>query len=160
MGRIYSIEYENEAVLNADGDVDLFEIIPADDKPCRVWKITLGQSTELGDAAEEQLRLKVIRGHTTSGSGGPAAPTPRPLDRSGAAAGFTAEIINDVVATAGTTHDLESDTFNLRTGYLFLATPETVLEFSQADTSLVLRLMAAVADDLNMSGTMVIEEMG
>ncbi len=67
MGRVYSVNFENVAVTALQ---DLFEISPADDKPVRILGLFLSQSTELGDAAEEMLRIQVIRGHNTGGSGG------------------------------------------------------------------------------------------
>jgi hypothetical protein len=154
--RVYTVEFEAVAVTVA---VDLFELTPADDKPIEVIGIFLSQSSDVGDAAAEILRWRVIRGHTTGGSGG-AAPTPRPLNRSGAAAGFTAETCNTTQATVGTTHNLHSDCFHIAAG-LGLWLPEGCeWEASQADTTLVVRLMAAPTDSLTMSGTLYVVEQG
>jgi hypothetical protein len=154
--RIYTVEFEGVAVTAA---VDFFELTPADDKPIEIMGIFLSQSSDLGDAASEILRYRVIRGHTTSGSGG-AAPTPRPLNRSGAAAGFAAETCNTTIASVGTPLNLHSDAFNIATG-LQLWLPESCeWEASQADTTIVVRLMAAPADSLTMSGTLYVREQG
>lgn len=159
MGRMYTVEFENRVVANADGDHDLFEITPADDKPCTVHAIYLSQSTEVGDGEEEMLRLQIIRGHTTSGDNGVSpAPTPRPSDPGDAAAGFTAEAENTTIASGGTTENLHSESFNVRTGWVYLPTPEMRPKVTQAETTLVLRLLAAPADDVTMNGTIYIEE--
>ncbi len=156
MGRKYSVSFEGTAVTVA---ADLFEITPADDKPCKIIGMTLAQSSDVGDAAEEILRFKMIRGHATSGSGG-SAPTPAPLGASGAAAGFTAETCNTTAASTGTAVDLFADAFNIRSGYQIWFPPEAQPEVSQAGTTLVVRLMAAPADSLTMSGTLFVEELG
>lgn len=155
MGRMYAVTFENVAVTAAQ---DFFEISPADDKPVLIHAIYLSQSTDVGDAAEEMLRVTIKRGHTTSGSGG-SAPTPAPLGSSaGAAAGFTAEVNNTTIASAGTAVDLHAEAFNIRAGLAYIPTPEARPGASQANTTLVVRLMAAPADSLSMSGTMIVEE--
>jgi hypothetical protein len=98
-GRCYSVIFENVAVTAAQ---DIFELSPADDKPIRILSWELTNVSDFGDAQEEVLRLEWIRGFTTSGSGG-TAPTPRPANRSDAAAGFAAEVNNTTQATTGTT---------------------------------------------------------
>lgn len=90
MGRVYSVNFENVAVTAAQ---DFFEISPADDKPVKLLGLFLSQSTELGDAAEEMLRVQVIRGHGTGGSGGSTA-TAVAVDSGEVAAGFAAEVNN------------------------------------------------------------------
>lgn len=155
-GRMYSVNFDGTAVTVA---ADLFEIAPADDKACVVHAIFIGQSTELGDAAEEQLRVRLIRGHTTSGSGG-SANTPTPLNPSDTAAGFAAETCNTTAASAGTGVFLHSDTFNVRTGWMYIPTPEARPIVTQVQGTLVLRLSAAPTDSVAFSGTMIVEELG
>jgi hypothetical protein len=154
--RIYTVSYTAVAVTAA---VDVFEIRPADDKPIEIIGLFMGQSSDVGDAADEMLAYRVIRGFTTSGSGG-ATPTPTPVDRSGAAAGFSAETNNTTVATTGTTADLHADTFNIRAGEKLWLPEGCWWEASQADTSIVVRLAAAPADSLTMSGTVYVREQG
>lgn len=156
MSRMYAITFENVSVTAAQ---DLFEIGPAANKPIRIHSIYLSQSSDVGDAAEEMLRVKVIRGHATSGSGGSAA-TPRPLNPSDAAAGAVAETNNTTIASAGTAVDLHAESFNIRAGWQYVPTPETRPEASQTNASIVVRLMAAPADALSMSGTLNFEELG
>ncbi len=155
MGRVYTAQFENVAVTATQ---DFCELVPADDKPIKLHAIFISQSTELGDAAEEQLRVQIIRGFTSSGSGG-SGPTPVPLNSNDVAAGCTVEVNNTAVATTGTTTVLHSETFNVRTGWIYLPTPEMQPSCSQANTSLVIRLLASPADSITMGATIYFEEL-
>lgn len=155
MTRRYAVVFEGVAVTATQ---DFFELTPADDKPVRLLGLMLSQSSDTSDAAEEFLRIKVIRGHATSGSGGSSF-TPVPLSPADTAAGATAEINNTTIASTGTAVDVLADTFNIRSGYAFWWTPETTPVCSEANgVRLVVRLMAAPADSLTMSGTLYFEE--
>lgn len=154
MARQYSVSFSAVAVTAAQ---DLFEITPADDKPVKIRGLFIGQSSDAGDAQDELLQVSIIRGHTTSGSGGSAA-TARPLSSIDAAAGFAAEVNNTTVASAGTGVTLHTDTFNVRAGYQLWFPPECCPMASQADTTIVVRITAP-ADSLTMSGTLYVEEM-
>jgi len=158
MARMYSVAFENVSISAAQ---DLFEITPADDKPiklCGLFLSNVGGTADAGDAQEELLRLLVRRGHTTSGSGG-TAPTPVPVGSSAdTAAGFTAEVNNTTVATVGTTTDLHCDGWNIRVPYQVVWPPEMRPGASQANTTIVVRLVAAPADAVSCSGTLYILE--
>lgn len=154
--RIYTVSFTEVAVTVA---ADLFELTPADDKPLEVLGLFIGQSSDFGDAAAEILPYRVIRGHTSSGSGGTAT-TPRPLNRSDSAAGFTAETCNTTAASAGTTNDLHADTFHVATGEKLWLPEGCEWECSQADTTLVVRLASAPVDSLDLSGTLYVREQG
>ena len=154
MGRVYTVQFENVAVTAAQ---DFFEITPADDKPVQILGLFLSQNSEIGDAQEEFMRVQIIRGYTTGGSGG-MAPTPIPLDPADAAAGFTAEVNNTTVASAGTAVVLHSETFNERVGMATWWPPECTPRAHQGNTTLVVRLLAAPADSVSMSGTLYVQE--
>lgn len=160
IGRNYSVVFENVTVSASQ---DLFEITPADDKPILLTALTLdnvGGTADAGDAQEELLRLLIRRGHTTSGSGG-SAPTPRPLLTGSAAAGFTAEVNNTTIAsTAGTTGDMWSGGWNVRVPLREFWPEELCIGASQADTTIVVRLLSTPADAISMSGTLYVCEMG
>lgn len=156
LGRIYTVDLTPTAVTVA---ADLIEITPADDKPVRVLSVNLHQTTELGDAAEEQISLVWVRGHTTSGSGG-SATTPRPGNQNDAAAGATVETFNTTAASAGTTVNLNRHGWNVRGPLERPYTPEEAPEASQANTTLVLRMAAAPADSVTIGGSVVFEELG
>ena len=155
MARVYSVSFENVAVTAAQ---DFFEISPADDHPCVLLGVYVDQFSDVGDAAEEILRYKIIRGHATSGSGGSAA-TPRPLDPGDAAAGFAAEVSNTTIAADGTAVDLHAGAFNIRAGLALIFPPEMTPVVNQGQSTLVVRLMAAPADSLSMSGTIYVAEL-
>lgn len=156
MARMYTVVFENVAVTAAQ---DLLEITPADDKPVRLMGMVLSNLSEVGDAMEEMLRITVVRGHTTSGSGG-TAPTPTPVDPTDTAAGFTAEVNNTTIASAGTAPTLVALGWNERnTPYDYWFPDERFApKASQANTTLVVRLAAAPADSVSMSGTFFLLE--
>lgn len=154
MGRFYSITFDNVAIT---ASVDFFEITPVDDRPVILHALHLSQSTEVGDTAEEMMRVNIIRGYATSGSGG-SAPTPAPLNPLDAAAGFTAETNNTTVASSGTPVTLHSEVFNVRSGMVQVWTPETRPIVTQAQSTLVVRLATTPADSVSFSGTLYVEE--
>lgn len=162
--RVYSCEFENQTLLVGDGDVDLFEIVPATDKPVKLLALFLSNvGVDVGDAEEENLRLQIIRGHTTGGSGGDTT-TPRIVGSGvGLAAGFTCDTMNEVVKTAGTVHNLFSDGWNIRVPYQMIwpALPDDLRPGASAvDTSILLRMLSTVADTINISGTLFVGETG
>lgn len=157
MGRRYFVPFENVATSAA---VDFWEIQPADDKPVRIlgWSLSnVGGTSDAGDAQEELLRMSIVRGHTASGSGG-SSPTVSPVNRNDASAGFTAEVNNTTpAATSGTT--IYTCGHNVRVPDLILLPEEVQPTASQADTTIVVRLLAAPADSINLSGTLLVEEL-
>jgi hypothetical protein len=155
MSRVYTVEFENVAVTAAQ---DFFEISPADDHPVALLGVMIDQHSDVGDAAEEMLRYRIIRGHTSSGSGGSAA-TPRPLDPGDAAASFSAEVNNTTIASAGTAVNLHSGAFNIRGGLALFWPPEMVPMANQGNTTIVVRLLANPTDSLSMSGTLYVAEL-
>jgi hypothetical protein len=156
MSRKYTVTFDNVAVAAAQ---DLFELTPADDKPVRIYGLFVGQFSQEGDALEDYFRWACIRGHTTGGSGG-SAPTPRPIDGSaGAAAGFAAEVNNTTIASAGTTHTLHADSFNIRTGLPLWLPEGSEWGASQADTTIVVRLLSTPDASTTCSGTLYVEEL-
>lgn len=158
-GRLYTVSFTEVAITTA---VDMFEIAPADDKPCLVVGLFIGQSTDFAEQSTsqaEQIPFRVIRGHTTSGSGGAAA-AEVDVGKSGTAAGFVAETNNTTAATAGTTVDLHCDVWNVFAGYPLWLPEGCEWPVSQADTSLVVRLASAPADSLDVSATLYVVEQG
>lgn len=156
MPREYSLSFTQATIAAASGDYDLFEISPADDAKIELVGITLMSSSETGDAAEEILPIQVIRGHTTGGNG--TATTPRPMDPADAAAACAAETIATTIASAGTPVTLHADGFNVRAGYQLWWPDGFGLQATQANTTIVVRSSATVADDLTLSGTLYFRE--
>ena len=156
MGRIYYVTFGATPVAVTAAQ-DLFELDPATDKPVSLHWLKLGQTTELGDTAEEELHLSVIRGHATSGSGG-AAGTIQKRDSTDGTVGFAAEVNNTTIASTGTAAILDEDTWNVRVPYQWIWTPETRPLCNAGDGLIVVRLIAAPADSVSMVGTLCVEE--
>lgn len=153
---MYTAEFEAVAVTVAQ---DFFELQPADDVPVIIHAVYLSQTSDVGDAAEEILRIKIQRGATTVGSGG-TDPTPVALEPGNPSADTTVQANNTTEATSGTVVDIHSDAFNIRTGWQYIPTPEMRPVSTQAEGFLTITLMAAPADSLTMSGTVYFEEIG
>jgi len=163
MSRVYVVQFENVTVSAAQ---DLWDIVPATDKPVLLHGFSLsnvGGTTDAGDAQEELLRLQVIRGLATVGSGGSAASASTnisPLNPGDPASSFTARINDTTVAVVGggTTVNLFADGWNNRIPYQMFFTPETRPACSATQTRMVIRLVAAPADALSVSGAAFVEE--
>jgi hypothetical protein len=159
MPRLYTVIFENVSISAAQ---DLFELTPADDKPIELAGLyisNVGGTADAGDAQEEILRWAIISGHTTSGSGG-TAPTPnKAKSRADAAAGFTAEVNNTTIASAGTPLTLHADGWNVRIpGGAWIVPPEMRIGASQADTTIVVRLLSTPNDAISVSATLYVLE--
>jgi hypothetical protein len=153
MSGIYTAVFNNVAVTAIQ---DLFEIVAASDAVVLLHDIHLSQNTDVGDAAEEVLRIELTSGHTTSGSAG-SAQTAIPRNIGQAAFGGTVEVNNTTQASAGTivTHYVWN--WNIRVGFDKIFTPETRPRIAPG-TRMCLELPAAPADSVTMSGSITIEE--
>lgn len=159
MSRIYTVVFDNVSVSAAQ---DLFYVAPADDRPVKIRGLKLSQvgTADYGDAQEEGLRLAIVRGHDTVGSGG-TNPTARPCDPGDAAAGFTARVNDTTIASGGTALYIEYLGWNVRLSPWETWWPDT--EFAPkatqaAGVTLQVRLLAAPADAITVSGTLYVEE--
>lgn len=161
MGRIYTVPYQG-TLTNAGGDCDLFELLPAAGKPIRLRGLKLAQFSEVGDAAEENIRISVIRmtATVTSGSGGSAV-TPVPVHGNDPAAGFAAECNNSTVATtSGTATTIEEIAWNERaTPYETWWPDGDFAPDAKNAEALIVRNQTTVADDLSIAITAYVEEL-
>ncbi len=159
MSRAYETGFDNVAVTVAQ---DLIEILAPTDAIVEVPEIELSQSTEVGDAQEEQLRLRWRRGigSVTSGSGGTTA-TPQPYEDGDAAFGGTVEVNNTtkMVVGTGTIEDFPEFTWNVRQEKRAIAVPP-FLHCISPGNRLVLELIAAPVDSVSMSLRTVLVEKG
>jgi hypothetical protein len=140
--------------------VDLLELTPADDKGLLILRLHLGQTTEVGDAQEEFISTAIVRGNTTSGSGGVAAANANPVGPSDATSGFTFESLNTTQASAGTAKTLAQPTWAVRGGLDHVYLPEERDEVTQGQTLLCWRLGAAPVDSITMGGYATVAEAG
>lgn len=163
MPRIYRVPYTG-TITNAGGNVDLLSIQPADDKPCRLIGWILGQTSEVGDAAEESLQISVIHmtATVTIGSGGSAV-TPvanRPGTSQIAAAGFTARCNDTTVATTnGTSTTMEPLGWNIRSSPYERWIPEELRPEAIQGEVLIVRMDSTPADDITGQLVFFVEEL-
>lgn len=164
MGRIYTVPF-NGTVTAAGGDTDLWSFQAADDKPIKLRGFTLGQSTEVADAGEENLRITVKRlpATWTVGSGGSSVTAKGPVGASGDTAwSFTARTNDTTVGTSSGTTTVEDEFgWNERnTPYEHWYPDERFCPSSKQGEGLVIRCETTLADDMTFSGTAWIEEEG
>lgn len=141
---------------------DIFELTPADDKSLQVCGIVIGQTTEITDAQDEQLEIKIMRGGTamTSGSGGTAAANAVSVDATGQGSGFTFEAGNTTLATFTSGVTLWEDTMNVRSGWQLWLPPEAWFGVSQGNGGLVVRMNSTPADSITFDASMLVYENG
>jgi hypothetical protein len=141
--------------------IDYFELLAASGKPLLLHGFELGQTTEVGDAAEEMLLLllKRVTGAPTSGSGGPASPTLAPLCPNDTAAGATLEHGNTTKLSGGTQTELARFSWNIRSPLLWLPPPEGRITLD-AGTRIVLEELTTPADAVTGPvGWVLVEEL-
>jgi hypothetical protein len=161
MARFYTVSFTG-TLTTAGTDADLFNLLAADDKPIRLRALILSQSSEVGDAAEENLRITIQRfpATVTNGSGGSAV-TPQTLDSADAAAGFTARCNDTTVATtSGTAVKLEEFAWNERASPLERWWPdERFAPVGRQTEALIVRCESTAADDLTIELCAYVEEL-
>lgn len=139
-------------ITNAGGDTDLIEVNPASNKPVKLRRFIIGQTSEVGDAAEESLRISIIRLPATfsSGSGGSTVTKTYPRSSSGAASA-TIEANNTTIATtsgtAETLYELAWNVRNVPTEFVFY--DDQFMPVVVNGEGLVIRLQTTVADDVS-----------
>lgn len=153
-GLTYAASFDAVAV---SAQSDLFEITAPSDAAVIVHSLYVGQTSDMGDAQAEALKIQLIRGYATSGAGG-TAPTPTPLQGGFPASGSVVEANNTTLASTGTPAVVHQDVWNIQLPYQYRPTPEERIVLSPAQR-LVVRL-AAPADAITASGTLLFEELG
>lgn len=154
MGRIYTAQFSAVGVTAAQ---DLFEIVAPSDAIVVIHDITIGQTSDKGDAEEELLLIQWKSGATTSGSGGSSC-TPVPKELGDAAFGGTCEVNNTTQAADGTIVTHYSWVWNVRAPLQVIFTPETRPVLSPSRRAVL--TIPAPADSLTMDGTITLEEIG
>lgn len=149
---IYAANFEGQAVTTA---TDLFEITPAADRAVIVYGLTLCQTTDLGDAAEEVLRIGVYR-DATAGATGTALTeygyTNAAISNTSAAAVVA---LRGTASTGGTLIDVIG--WNIRVPLAWFPVPELRPKFTNLAAEgpvSTFRLIAAPADSITMSGVL------
>ena len=153
---VYTVSFDQQSFTAANGDYDFFELDAAAEKPIEIVAIDISNKSEVGDAQEEMVAWSLVRGNTTTGNG--TTTTPRLLDSSDGTASFTAKVVSDTPASAGTAVNLHVGTFNIRVGLQYIFPPEMRSKTAGADL-LCVRLLTALADDATLSGTLYVREL-
>lgn len=163
MGRIYRVPFTG-TLTNAGGDSDLVSLLPADDKPIRLVGWLLGQTSELGDSAEESLRLTLrhMTATVTIGTGGSAV-TPV-ANRAGVldyvAAAFTARANDTTVATSSGNNVIQEElAWNIRSSPWERWIPEELRPFAAQGEVLIVRMEDTPIDDITAAYTFFVEEL-
>lgn len=148
MPRCYTVTLAPTAIAVAT--TDLAELGAADDIPIGIRAIRVFQLSDFGDAQDEVVRIAVVRGNTTSGSGGNAGVAAVRKNPKDAAASFTAETANTTPASAGTAENVYTNGFNVRAG-LDVIIPESDMPRTDQGTGfLCVRFTAAPVDSLTV----------
>ncbi len=154
-GRIYAINFVAVGVTVAQ---DLFSIAVAANEPVHILGYKLSQTSEVADAQEEMLRIDIVRGNTTVGTGGGAF-TALPLDGRMGAAAAGCRINDTTEATAGTEQIMDTDAWNVRIPLLYLPIPELrIREDNDTNEFICVRLLTAPSDSITMNGVCWFEE--
>jgi hypothetical protein len=138
---------------------DVFEITPVVDRPIRIYGFRLCQTTDLGDAAEEVLRIGLYR-DATAGSTGTALTEVKYGNDALTGTVQTAIVANrGTPSTGGTLIDVIG--WNIRIPLEWFPIPELRPKFSnlaaEGPTS-TFRLISAPTDSITVSGCIYWEE--
>lgn len=153
---IYSASFTGVAVT---AQQDIFELAAPSSKAVIIHEVRLSQSSDVKDTEEEILPILLRRGvGSTTGSGG-STPTVIKLQTGDGTAGVVAKANNTTRMSTGTITTMVATTWNVRTEFLYLPTPECrpVLAPSERFTA---ELSGTPADSLTCHGTILFEEIG
>ena len=159
--RIYRLPLVATAVTAAA--IDLAEINPNTSQMLKLLGVRLGQSTELGDAQDEELIVSLVTGFSTGGSGGVGSTTAVPDDVGDSAFGGTCKTFSTTQAVSGTTVTRVLGTWKLIGGeFLWLPVPLTENPggiWIPYNTRAVIRIPAP-ADSVTIAGEVIFGTVG
>ncbi len=137
---------------------DLFEINAPAAKAVRLLMVKLTQTTEVGDAQEENLSVLFKRGQTTSGTGGT---NPTVINLHGETAGTAVVDANNTTkATGGTILTFDTDVWYERAPFLWVPPTEKLTPVIPAGVRMTVELATTPADSITANGTIYWEEIG
>ena len=134
---------------------DVFELTCASTARSELLMMELGQTTDLGDAAEEVLRMGLYRGATAGATG--TALTEQPYGDSNDGAAESTVVSNRGTASTGGTL-LQIITWNIRIPTQWIWIPE-IRPIAEVSTVITFRLLTAPADSITISGTLIWREL-
>ena len=164
MSRIYAVPFSG-TLTTAGGNTDIWSINPAANRSINLRGFTLGQTSEVGDLNEENVRITVTRlpATFTVGSGGSAVTaTATPQSSLDPVWGATIRTNDTTVATtSGTAQVLDEFGWNLRNSpYEHWYPDERFCPGAFNGQGLVIRLETTLADDISFTGVAWIQEEG
>lgn len=150
MGRRYSVSFTEVAVT---AQQDLFQI-EALVVPSILHAVYLSQTTDVGDAAAENLSILIRRVTDVVTN----VAVEQALDQGDAAAnaGLNVNQTTELVIGAATIH---SEAWNIAMPFIYLPPPE-LRPIIQIGNAIVVNLNTTPADSITMSGTLYFEEFG
>lgn len=153
MSGVYTVQF----AYTGSATADLCAVVAASTKPLVILGYDIAQTSDFGDAQEEILQLTIKTGATVAGSGGSAV-TPAPVDRSNAAASFTARQADTTKANTGTIVSVWSTGWNVRV-------PDSRRFTQEEQIVLTAGLRATLdfptaADSLTVVGQLLVQEIG
>lgn len=143
-----SAPFDNQSVTLA---TDIFHGTVASNRMVTLTGMTLGNFSDLGDAAEEVLRIGLYR-TVTGGSGGSALTEVAYDAPTGPSPSLAVLANNTTPSTSGTL--LEVISWNIRVPLMWIPIPEMRPMFAPDHTNFAFRLMAAPTDAISVSGTL------
>lgn len=152
MPSVHVTTFDNVSITTA---TDIFHGTVATEKPVELMEMTLGNFSDLGDAAEEVLRIGLFRG-ITGGSGGSAL-TENPINGGDSASSLAVLANNTSISTGGTQIDLIP--WNIRIPLLWCPVPELRPLITNTYDPFAFRLIAAPADAISVSGALKWQEL-
>lgn len=137
---------------------DLFEITAPALKAVQLLMVKLTQTTEVGDAQEENLSILFKRGQTTSGSGGTV---PTVVNLRGETAGTAVvEANNTTKASVGTILTFDADVWYERAPFLWVPPTEKLIPLIPPGVRMTVELGTTPADSITANGIIYWEEIG
>ncbi len=170
---VFTATFSAITLTNAGGSQDLMELVPDATTRLRLLEIEIMQYSDIGAATAdlaaaemEIVSILVMRGHTTTGSGG-AAVTPGNLNSYGRASVTTVAKNNTTLATSGTIVTLLATGWHLQAGFIWRP-PEDISGPDRhrrqiivaPEERLVIRMNSTLDDDVVANMTVTFEEIG
>lgn len=149
---LYAANFSASAFTTA---TDIFEFTPVTDRPVVLYSMTLGQTTDLSDAAEEVLMIGLYR-DVTAGSTGTALTEYAYNNPASTGTVQMAVVANRGTASTGGTL-IEIIPWNIRIPLVWTPIPEMRPKFTNLAAEgpvSSFRLIAAPTDSITISGTM------
>ena len=165
---VFSATFATASITSAGGIQDIFELVAPANSRVVIHDVVLAQFSDELAAEAEIVSILLMRGHSSSGSGGVDITTTgvANLNPYGRATGCTVERNNSTLASGGSPETLWADGWHLQAGFIWRMSErlnmlgndgKIVLKPSQR---FVVRMNEAIADDISANGTLLFEEIG